>query len=170
MPFPHILQNPVSRSPRMKESGMGDLFPFLSTADSLHPESLAFSTVCFSQELKFGSTFRKHEFHEQGLFWPSVRPSGHTSAWVSTGVCGPHVLAFGSHFSFVALGVCPPHSPLAVYPLLWYPFPTDRFCTGLFSPDPFETCSRAGLERGGRGCCDTGGVIGNQGEETLFLE
>lgn len=46
--------------------GVVDLFPFLSAANSLHHESLAFSTVCFSQELKFGSTFRKHELHKQG--------------------------------------------------------------------------------------------------------
>lgn len=91
--------------------GVVDLFPFLSTANSLHPESLAFSTVCFSQELKYSSTFRKHELHKQGGFWPYFSVV-HRSAWVSTGVCGPHILVFGSHLYSVSLGFCPLLPPL----------------------------------------------------------
>lgn len=54
--------------PEDESMGVVDLFPFFSAANSLHPESLAFSTVCFSQELKFSSTFRKHELNMQGVF------------------------------------------------------------------------------------------------------
>lgn len=81
--FLWIQQNQVSRSSRMKNWGC------LSTANSLHPESLAFSTVCFSEQLKFSSTFRKHELHKQRAFLaqllgsPRVRVGEHMSMWAS---------------------------------------------------------------------------------------
>lgn len=80
-----------------------DLFPFLWTANSLHHESLAFSTVYFSQELKFSSTFRKHDLNKQGAFWPYFLV--HRSVWVSTWGCG---LPFWSlaHISTPSLCLC----------------------------------------------------------------
>lgn len=77
------------RFPEDESMGVVDLFPFFSTANSLHPESLAFSTVCFSQELKFSSTFRKHELHKQGAFLalllgtPQVCVGARMSVWAS---------------------------------------------------------------------------------------
>lgn len=75
--------------PEDESMGVVDLFPFFSAANSLHPESLAFSTVCFSQELKFSSTFRKHELNTQGAFLalllgtPQVCAGECMSVWAS---------------------------------------------------------------------------------------
>lgn len=99
--------------------GMVDLFPFLSAANSLHPESLAFSTVCFAQELKFSSTFRKQELRKQGAFL-ALHLAAHMSVWVSTRVHGLHVLVFGSWLDFVSLSLCPEALSLWLDPL---PFP-----------------------------------------------
>ena len=79
-----ILQKSSFEVPEDGRMEVVDLSPFLSTADSLHHESLAFSTVCFSQELKSSSTFRKHELHKQGAFL-ALRPVAHTPlAHIST--------------------------------------------------------------------------------------
>lgn len=73
----------------MKEWGWLTCFPFFWTANSLHPESLAFSTVRFSRELKFSSTFRKQELHKQGAFLalllgrPQVGVGEHMRVWAS---------------------------------------------------------------------------------------
>lgn len=98
--------------------GVVDLFPFLWTANSLHSESLAFSTVCFSQELKFSSTFRKHELNKQGVFLalllssPQVCVGEHMRVW-------PPILVFSSHFYSVSVSLSH-YSPHWPYAFLFY--------------------------------------------------
>lgn len=82
---------------------VADLFPFFPADPST--ESLAFSTVCFSQELGSSSTFRKHELHKQGAFL-ALRPVTHI---------------FGSHLDFVSLSLCQAPLPLSE------PSPTSLF-------------------------------------------
>lgn len=121
-----ILQKSSFEVPEDGRMEVVDLSPFLSTADSLHHESLAFSTVCFSQELKSSSTFRKHELHKQGAFL-ALRPVAHTPL---------------AHISTLCLWV------FVKSPLLFHSLGTDRFWTCLFSLDSFETHFMAGLEKG----------------------
>lgn len=131
--------------PEEERMGVVDLFPFLSAANSLHPESLAFSTVCFSQELKFSSTFRKHELHKQGAFLalllgsPQVCVGAHMSTWASCSGLGlPFLLCVSGSLS---------HSPSPwPYPLLFHPFPTDQFLNSPLFSDLLETCSMASLK------------------------
>ena len=121
-----ILQKSSFEVPEDGRMEVVDLSPFLSTADSLHHESLAFSTVCFSQELKSSSTFRKHELHKQGAFL-ALRPVAHTPL---------------AHISTLCLWV------FVKSPLLFHSLGTDRFWPCLFSLDSFETHFMAGLEKG----------------------
>lgn len=148
--------------------GVVDLFPFLSAANSLHPESLAFSTVCFSQELKFSSTFRKHELHKQGAFLalllgsPQVCVGAHVSMWASCSGLGlPFLLCVSGSLS------CSP-SPW-LYPLLFPPFPTDQFWTCLFSLTSWRPVLWQALSGswGRRGHFATEVVIGHKHEETF---
>lgn len=100
--FLYILQNQVSRSPRMKEWGWLTCFPFFGLLIPSTMNHWQFP-VYFSQELKFSSTFRKHDLNKQGAFWPYFLV--HRSVWVSTWGCG---LPFWSlaHISTPSLCLC----------------------------------------------------------------
>lgn len=164
-----ILQNEVPRSPRKKERGVVDLFPFLSAANSLLSESLAFSTVCFSRELKFSSTFRKHELHTQGTFLALCgRPR---SMWVHTRMCGPCTLVLGSHFCSMSLSLCPVTPPLG-WTLLFYPFPTDEVWNCIFPLNSLRPVLWQALSgsQGRRGHLATGVIVGHEDERLFFLE
>lgn len=118
-----ILQNQVFKVPEDERIGWLVCFPFFFffTANSLHPESLEFSTVCFSWELKFSSTFRKHELHKQGAFLALLLGSLQVLVRNCTKAEKPHIVACGSCLYSVSLSHCP------VPPSLGYTLPLLSF-------------------------------------------